>query len=190
METVRSFIAIELGPEVKESLKSMQTWLKGKVGLPVKWVDPNGIHLTLKFLGDVEMKKLDQVKDAMAAAVDGVGPFWIELDKPGVFPSEARPRGIWVGVGGEMEPLRKLQGEIDRVLKPLGFVPEKRDFTPHLTLGRVREGVGYGGEDLRMMFGSMAVEKARQQVEGISLMKSDLRPSGAVYTRMAEARLS
>jgi 2'-5' RNA ligase len=187
MEPIRAFIAIELPSQVKAALSELQDNLKTSKSASVKWVDPEGIHLTLKFLGNVDEAEISALNRALSEAVRGVAPFYLELGEPGAFPSSQAPRVVWVGVAGEIEPLRTLHNNIDHVLTPLGFPPEKRAFSPHLTLGRVRE-EALAGEKRRLGESVAALktgEKLSFKVESINLMRSRLTREGAVYSCLA-----
>lgn len=190
-EQIRTFIAIELTSEIKSGLNQLQTKLKSK-GLDfIKWVAPEGIHLTLKFLGNITLEKVSKITEAMEQVVIGVPPFSIIVKDVGGFPNLRQPRVIWVGIGGDIKKLMDLQQRIDVGLTPFGFIKEKRSFTPHLTLARLREGAT--SKD-RQAFGEKIIREAPQiyyemTVEGINFMKSQLLPSGAVYTRLSQMKL-
>ncbi len=152
----------------------------------MKWVEPRGIHLTLKFLGSVEEAKVPALVQALPRACEGLDPFEVALSGLGVFPNPSRPRVAWVGLSGGVETLLRLQEGVEKVLSPFGFPREERSFTPHLTIARLREGVA---PDEARAFGQAFLraspESVSFKVEGISLMKSQLTPSGAIYTRLA-----
>jgi 2'-5' RNA ligase len=184
MEPIRAFIAIELPGQIKVALSQLQGNLRTSKNASVKWVNSEGIHLTLKFLGNVDEVEIPALNKALSEAVQGVAPFSLELGEPGAFPSSQAPRVVWVGVEGEMEPLLALHNNIDRVLAPLGFPPEKRAFSPHLTLGRVRE-EALPGERRRLGENVTALKKGAKssfKVESLSLMRSRLTREGAVYS--------
>jgi 2'-5' RNA ligase len=187
MEQIRSFIAIELPREVKQGLGMLVERLRG-VGHPlVKWVEPEGIHLTLKFLGNVASDKLPEIIRVTGEAVQGISPFAVEIRGLGTFPSWQRPQVVWVGVKDEANQLIDLQKNIDAALRDVGFPPEPRFFTPHLTLARVRERAKAGE---RQEFGNWLCSAKFDScldftVNAISLMKSELTPKGAIYTRLA-----
>jgi 2'-5' RNA ligase len=187
MEPIRAFIAIELPSQIKATLSQFQDNLRTSKNASVKWVGPEGIHLTLKFLGNVDEAEIPALTKALSEAVRGVATFCLELGNPGAFPNPQAPRVVWVGVGGEIELLRALHNNIDLVLTPLGFPPEKRAFSPHLTLGRVREEASPGerrrlGENIA----SLKTEaKLSFKVESLSLMRSKLTREGALYSRLA-----
>ena len=191
MEPIRAFIAIELPSQIKAALSQFQDNLRTSKNAAVKWVGPEGIHLTLKFLGNVDEAEIPVLTKALSEAVRGVAPFSLQLGDAGAFPGNQAPRVVWVGVEGEMEPLLTLHNNIDRVLAPLGFPPEKRAFSPHLTLGRVREEASPGerrrlGENIA----SLKTEaKSSFKVESLSLMRSKLTREGALYSRLASFAL-
>ena len=152
MEQVRCFIAIGLTDEVKAGLKELQYQLKSGGQTPVKWVDPYSIHLTLKFLGGVDVAKISPITAAMEEATKGVSPFSLKVEGVGAFPNLRRVQVVWVGVGGEVDKLAHLQQRLESNLAGLGFAPEKRRFTPHLTLARLRDRVPF---DERQRFGQL-----------------------------------
>jgi 2'-5' RNA ligase len=191
MEQIRSFIAIELPDEVKSALAQLQTQLKTGKQLPVKWVDPYSIHLTLKFLGNIDLNKIREVTGAMEAAAQGISPFKLEIKDLGVFPNLKRVRVVWVGVSGEVAQLSQLQQRTESNLVPLGFAREARSFTPHLTLARVRE---QASPDEQQSFGELIASTKFEtvyefDVDSINLMKSQLTREGAIYSRISSIKL-
>src|SRR4030042_6849797 len=154
-EQIRSFMAIELPEEVKTGLRRLQTELKLPGHTFVKWVAPESIHLTLKFLGNISPQKVAEITRVMEEASQGVNPFQLEVTEVGAFPNMRQPRVLWVGIRGEVDKLVAWQQHIDNGLVPLGFAKETRAFTPHLTLARLREGVSPGD---RRDFGEMVAK--------------------------------
>jgi 2'-5' RNA ligase len=192
MEQIRAFIAVELPGQIKDALARLQNNLKTSKSTSVKWVGPEGIHLTIKFLGNVDEAEVPALTKALSEAVKGVAPFSLQLGDPGAFPNAYAPRVVWVGVEGEIGPLITLHNNIDRVLTPLGFPPEKRTFSPHLTMGRVRDEAS--SNEKRRLGETVAALKAGEKpsfrVESISLMRSILNREGAVYSCLASFALS
>jgi len=191
MEPIRAFIAIELPGQIKAALSQIQENLKANRSASVKWVNPESIHLTLKFLGNVDEAEIPAIKKSLSEAVIGVTPFSLELGEPGTFPNCQVPNVVWVGVGGEIETLRTLHNNIDRILTPLGFPPEKRAFSPHLTLGRVRD-ESLPAEKRRLGGNVTALkteEKFSFKVESVNLMRSILAREGAIYSCLASFAL-
>ena len=191
MEQIRAFIAVELPPAVREAVEGVVRELRSGIGDGVRWVRPEGIHLTLKFLGDIDADSVPAISDALGSCAASAAPFDLFLEGVGVFPNARRPRVVWIGLGGALEPLLALQQSVERELEELGFARERRPFTPHLTLGRVRDGVS--ASQVRGVSEAIAAttveRRAELPVREISLMQSDLRPSGAVYTRLYAAEL-
>jgi 2'-5' RNA ligase len=191
METVRCFIAVELPEEVKAGLRDIQAKLKAASRAPVKWVDPGGVHLTLKFLGGVDAAKIPPITAAVAEAAKGVPPFSLKVEGLGAFPNLRRVQVVWVGVSGEVDKLASLQQRVESNLAELGFAVEKRRFTPHLTLARVRdqaspterEGLG------QLITGTQFEGSHSFPVTELSLMRSQLTREGALYSRLSAAAL-
>jgi RNA 2',3'-cyclic 3'-phosphodiesterase len=191
MEQIRSFIAIELPEPVKAELKRIEDSLKLTDSGCAKWVDPYGIHLTLKFLGNIDAEKVGAIVEMMDDAAHATPPFHLELKGLGAFPDPRRAQVIWVGVGGDIEKLQDLQKRLESNLANLGFPPEGRTFTPHLTLARIRD---YATPVQRQTLGdgitSFKLESDRIfQVSSLSLMKSQLTRSGAIYTELRAVEL-
>jgi 2'-5' RNA ligase len=187
-EAVRSFIAVELPAELVKRLKDFQSGLSSARLQYVKWVDPGSIHLTLKFLGDVELTRLEAVKESAAAAASLSHPFQLTTGSTGFFPGLQRARVFWLGLEGDIEDLGRLQQGMDRAMSMLGFDSENRPFTAHLTLARLREGCS-GAQRLEFagLVGPAVFEHGPpMQVKAAALMRSQLTPRGAVYTRLAE----
>jgi len=192
MEHIRAFIAIELNSAIQAALRQAETPLKNsRVGHMARWVSPTSIHLTLKFLGNMSVAQVPDIGRALQRTGTAYSPFTIGLSGLGCFPHPRRPRVIWVGLGGDLEALASLQESVDRQLKCLGFKPEKRGFTPHLTLGRIRDRARPGERQaLVERMSTVRVDtSASMVVREVSLIRSDLRPTGAVYTRLASAPL-
>lgn len=188
-ELVRSFIAVELSQEVRGLLAQVQDELRRSAGGQwARWVAPESIHLTLKFLGNVPTERIDAVATAADRATGGVAPFTLATGDLGVFPPRGTPRVIWMGLTGQLDRLRGLQASVEREVTPLGFPTESRAFSPHLTLGRVREGAPAGL--LRALGQAVAQTQLLDQVplsvSSITLMQSQLGCGGAVYTPLTK----
>jgi 2'-5' RNA ligase len=192
MATVRTFIAIELDEDLKSNLLRLQNRLREQVSpRSVRWVQPDGIHLTLKFLGDTPVEQLENVKKALAEAAAEIGPFTFTVGGLGCFPNLRRPRVVWVSLQEPTGALLRLQKAVEAHVAPLGFPTEKRPFSPHLTLGRVQRNISNSqarevGDVVAAITPGTIDEMA---VVAASYIKSDLRPSGAVYTVLFEAKL-
>jgi len=193
--TLRTFIAIELSTEAQTALAKLQQRLKAVVPpQSVRWTAPENIHLTLHFLGDVAVDKVSKITNLMQAAAATCSPFSLTLGGLGCFPNTRRPRIVWTGVSGQVEILLKLHRELSEGLKTIGFTPETRPYSPHLTVGRVKDGLpqrllnqlGQVLEQTQPQVGHVAA----LDVTEIHLMQSDLKPAGPVYTQLATAALN
>ena len=192
MESWRLFIAIELPPHVLDHLSALQDWLRERVPpRTVRWVAPQGIHLTLKFLGEVPLQQREALQKALAHAVHPHAPFELAAGGLGCFPNPRRPRVAWVGVHQNAEALRGLRDAVEAHMAPLGYPTETRPFHPHLTLGRVRKDARR--QDVQAL-GTLIAKSAFPQretwtVHNVALIRSQLKPSGAVYTPLFHASL-
>ncbi len=181
---MRTFIAIDLDPRVKKALEEFILRLR-PYGGDVRWVNPAGMHLTLKFLGETSGEKATAVKACLAGIAHHHAPFPLKLCGTGTFPGGRQaPRVLWVGFE-ESPPLKALQAEVDREMEKLGFPVEQRPFHPHLTLGRVKGPSGLGSllrefeKEKTAFFGEMEVKR-------LTFFQSLLQPSGAQYIVLAE----
>jgi 2'-5' RNA ligase len=182
---IRSFIAIDLPENIKDALRDVGERLRRDVpDSSVRWSRVSGIHLTLKFLGDVNEADLAAIKAMLVQVGQRHAPFSITIGGVGCFPNFRRPRVVWVGVEEEHGGLSALQRDVEESLVPLGFEREKRAFHPHLTLGRTRRGVRHSDQTRigDVIASADEGEFGRIHVASFRLMRSDLRPDGAVYT--------
>lgn len=191
MEKIRAFIAIDLPDPVKDSLSSLEDRLRPAEHPYVKWADPQGIHLTLKFLGNIAADQVPRIIEAITLVSQGLSPIELQIGGLGAFPNLQRPRVIWVAVTGEVERLITLQRGMDQALAPLGFPREGRPFTPHLTLGRLRERASPMERNSigKLVIATESESSPTMEVNQISLMRSTLTPSGAIYSRLASIEL-
>jgi RNA 2',3'-cyclic 3'-phosphodiesterase len=184
---IRSFLAIELPGPILRKIGEVQGGLRSSRA-DVRWANPEAIHLTLKFFGNIEESRIDPILKSIEGPVRNTPSFSLKVRGVGAFPHLKNPRVIWIGLVDEREALTTLQKQIEIYLEKIGFQPEDRPFRPHLTLGRMKSSRGkeelagrmerYGEEE----FGDLEVEK-------VILFKSDLRPSGPIYTSLGELRL-
>jgi 2'-5' RNA ligase len=185
---VRLFVALNLPDRTRHALWDAISPLRD-LDLPVSWVRPEGIHVTLKFLGEVEESRQGELTTALGAAAAGVRPLPLVLGGFGAFPAIARPRVLWVGI--EPEPaLELLQHGVERQFAPLGFPTEARTFHPHVTVGRARKDArpaAFAGLESRLERLSFA---ETVMVESVDLMCSTLQRGGAVYQVAHRERLS
>jgi len=185
---MRCFIAIEAPSDIREALGRVQGKLR-PAGADVKWADPDGIHLTVKFLGDVEDTDVPKVCDVMSACALAARPLDLEVAGLGTFPPRGAPRVVWAGVRGDVEPLAKLvMGLEQAVADAVGIAPERRPYHAHLTLGRVRSTRG-AARLVEAIASAGAVELGSFAADELVLFMSELTREGAVYTPMARAKL-
>jgi 2'-5' RNA ligase len=190
--TVRTFIAIELDKGLLAGLELVQERLRERVPpRSVRWVRPEAIHLTLKFLGDTPVEQVDAIKAAIVQAAAESQCFDVVAGSVGCFPNARRPRVVWIGLQEPTGALVRLRDRIETRVAPLGFPTEKRPFSPHLTLGRVQRRASKSEvqEIGEVVSASTFGKIGEMAVSNVSHIKSDLLPSGAVYTTLSEARL-
>lgn len=185
MSTIRAFIAIRLPPPVEQALADIGRALALTVPRGgVRWVRPEQIHLTLRFLGDTPVAQLDAIGKAMDAAVTDVLPFSLHLSGVGAFPNTRQPRVIWTGLDGEIKRLHALKSALDEQLTLLGLPSEDKPFRAHLTLGRVKDQRAVEGLEW-----SVDVPAVELPVTATYLIESRLRPDGPVYTERHVSKL-
>jgi len=192
MSVIRAFIAIELPPDVLENLAQVSTQLQDQLGeRVVRWVPVENIHLTLKFLGDVSVKNLDVLQELITGEAAQHKPMEFSVGGLGAFPKIRRPRVIWVGVEAPGE-LLALQRSIEARTTHIGYPPDERPFSPHLTIGRVNRSAS--PEDIRRAGDALSAMPVgflgAVRVQAVHLFKSDLRPTGAVYSKIFTAPLA
>jgi len=188
MSMMRSFVAIPLNAEIISRIEKAQRELK-TLSADVKWVNPTSIHLTLKFLGNIEEGDIEKIAQGIQQGIRGFQPWIAAVKNMGAFPSLKNPRVVWIGIDDPGGQLIELQNHVEKEMENLGFEKEERAFSPHLTLGRVRspkgkdELVKYLVDEREQIFGEIKVDR-------VILFKSELRPSGAVYTPLKELLFS
>ncbi len=191
-ESVRAFLAIELRENVKAALAGLLGQLERARVSGLRLVNPDGIHLTLKFFGDIERTQVESITGHVSRAVLSHRPFTLELGEVGVFPSIRSPRVLWVGIEGDTKPLRELYRRTEDALEKLGYARDTRAFSPHLTLGRI--GNRTPPVDRRRaaeaLFSAEFEPGVCIEVACVSLMRSILRPDGARYERLAQMPLA
>jgi 2'-5' RNA ligase len=184
---LRLFVACELPQEALDALARLQADLREKGAGRLRWVRPEGIHLTLKFLGAVAPEMAQRVTDALAASI--VEPFTLNLrfDRLGSFGGRMRLRVLWIGLAGDVEELASLAETVENALRPLGFPRENRRFAPHLTLARVPDDMGI--EERSRLADLIAAYKLpplpSMSISEVALMQSFLLPGGARYEQRA-----
>ena len=190
MSLLRAFIAVEIPAEIRQAVGEATAELQRVIGPLVRWVPTQNMHLTLKFLGDVTPSNVDLLSQMVRAEAELFPCFDIHIGGLGSFPSLKRPRVIYIGIRGPVT-LEALQRGIESASYRLGYESEERGFSPHLTLGRVKQGVTSTEQQLirRALEETTIDSLGAARVNSVHLYKSDLKPSGSVYTRMYSAPL-
>ncbi|HBP11181.1 MAG TPA: RNA 2',3'-cyclic phosphodiesterase [Nitrospina sp.] len=183
VDALRLFVAIAVPPEVLEILIDIQNRFKN-LDLDAKWVKPENMHLTLKFLG--KTSKVSQIKQGLAKALSNEPELTLSLGGTKVFPDIKRPRVLGVGLHSACEPLAQLHKNVEEHLAPLGFPPESRPFSPHWTLARIKS--GKNKKLLAQQLNSIG-HVASFKVKSVRLYQSRLTPEGAKYTVLEEFAL-
>ena len=200
---IRAFLAVELSQELRAGLATVQQELKRRIepelkrGTRISWAQPASIHLTLKFLGDMDEQVIDPLRIAVEQAIGSRVAMTVPLERLGVFPHPQSPRVLWVGPsenwekGAEAKRIAEIHDAIDEVCEGLSFLREARLFSPHLTLARIKMGERHVGValaksgvlDRPVSLGSLAVGS-------VVLMQSELKPTGSVYTKLWKVELA
>ena len=188
-QVLRLFVAIDLPDAVKAQLSEVQSRLRGaagQAGRAARWVAPEGMHLTLAFLGNVDAKRIDAIDAALSRPVGAAVPFTLRTARLGAFPNLHRPHYLWVGLAGDLPRLDALQDQVASALEGVGFPRERRRFTPHITLARIPESARPDEIDTfaRLLQRSPAPEAAEIPVHEVVLFRSELRPTGSEYRRL------
>jgi 2'-5' RNA ligase len=185
--SLRLFVACELPDEARKALAATERLLQERGADGLRWVRPEGIHLTLKFLGEVPARRLEAIERVLARAVREPFRFSVQMAKVGSFGGSTGLRVVWVGLEGEVEGLARLAARVDAALEPLGFSRERRSFAAHLTLARVKEGAS--PQDRRRLFELVRSLELPPlpalTLDVVSLMRSTLEPGGARYQCLA-----
>jgi len=183
-KAIRAFLAIDPPEEIFREIIKIQERLKNAIQGDIRWVRPEGMHLTLKFFGYVYESDIENISRVVKDGVANMKALLLNVRNLGAFPSVNRPRVLWLGIDGDTNALISLQVEIDAGFQEYGFKKEDRPFRPHLTLARIKEPKGLIGL-------AEAVKKNEDYiagsftVSGLTLFKSDLKPTGAIYTKLA-----
>ena len=189
---MRTFIAIELSDNIKDSLAQTQSHLK-YAGADVKWVEPSNIHLTLKFLGEIDEKTCEKVQAILDEVAAATQSFEISLKDVGVFPKIEFPRVIWAGLDKGAKESTALAEKINTELSTrIGFDKDTRDFAAHLTIGRVRSGKNKAGlkEKIESFRDSTNMSQGSEKISSVILFQSTLTPTGPIYTKLHEAKFT
>jgi len=178
---IRAFIGIRIDPNMAQKIAEVQSRLQESFS-GIRWVGTNNLHLTLKFLGDVEEGKVKPISEALEQALQDISQFSILGREIGVFPDIRRARVLWVGL--ESEALASVAKSVESALKPIGFPREKRGFTPHLTIGRWRNFDGRPERLKQEIDRFKNYDFGESWVEEVVFFQSVLKPQGAVYSAL------
>ena len=187
MDKLRVFIAVPIPAEIRRGLAGLEKRLMA-AGADIKWVSEENLHITLKFLGYVEPDRMDAICRAVESAAEGTAAFEAALSGVGAFPKVSRPSVVWAGTSAGHEELKALSERVEVALESIGFAREDRPFSAHITIGRVKS--PKNRDALREM-----IERLREEdmgsfsVESVAVMRSDLRPTGPMYTAIANHKL-
>lgn len=199
---IRTFLAVELADDLRNQIALIQQDLRQRLlrdspqDIRITWVQPSSIHLTMKFLGDTDEHLIEPLREAIERAMTGHRIVHIPIERLGIFPRLQQPRVLWVGPSEQWEQgddamrLTALHRVVEDCCSSLGFAPEGRPLSPHLTLARIKEGERHVGQALATS-GAMdrPISLGSLTVESIVLIKSELRPTGSVYTKLWEVRM-
>lgn len=180
---IRSFLAIDPPEEVLRGIGAIQSRLRKLVEGDIRWVRPEGIHLTLKFFGDIFAADVANIATVVEKAAERERSFSLAIGGAGAFPDPHRPRVLWLGMNGDVERFLVFQKGLDQALLQIGFPREERPFRPHLTLGRIKTSKGLIGLAQALEAGE-EYTAGRFIASGLSLMQSELTPRGAIYTKL------
>ncbi len=184
-DVIRLFIAVELPANVRQRLADVADELRGMGLERLRWVRPENIHITLKFLGETPADRQPQIEDALRAAAEGVASHELTLGELGKFGGRQNPRVLWVDVRGDVDALKALQKRVDAGIAALGFPADERPFAAHLTLARVPQDLAKKvARPLAEAIDAVKVPDPPIPVREVVLMRSELRREGPVYTRL------
>ena len=180
---IRSFLAFELPVDIKRIIMTVSEDVR-QLPLNVRWVNVDNIHITTVFMGDVQEEQIGPIQDVVKDVCQGYGPFSIAIKGLGIFGSRRNPRVLWIGLDGAIDRMGYFRDDLQKGLRPFGIKEEKRRFKPHLTLGRFRKGARTGThlDDLLSKYYDLTSPECI--IEELVLFKSDLKPGGAVYSKL------
>ena len=190
MTLLRVFIAIEIPLPIRQAISAQTESLRGALGPLVRWVPVENMHLTLKFIGDISPANVEMLEQTLTAETTGNAPFAMQIGGLGSFPTPRRARVIWIGIQAPAA-LESLQHGIESAAARFGYEPETRPFSPHLTIGRVRQPVRASDQQqVRAALEQTPVGAlGAAEISAVHLFKSDLQPTGSIYTRLFSAPL-
>lgn len=188
---VRVFVAVGISAGARQQLIGAVERIRRDIPQGIQWANPDGWHLTLKFLGNIRASGVGPLLECLGPVTAGHRPFPLQLAGLGMFPNRRKPRVLWAGVGGGLDALARLQQLAEEAITGLGYPPEQRPFAPHITLGRPRRNVSDAQLSRigAVVSGLAPPSPVRWQVESVDVMQSELHPSGARYTVLGSVAL-
>ena len=190
-DTVRVFVAVGISAEAREQLLGAVERIRQEIPHGIQWANPDGMHLTLKFLGNIPSAGVTPLLECLEPVAAEFDAFPLQLAELGMFPNRRKPRVLWAGTGGDLDALTRLQQAAEDAITALGYLPEQRPFRPHITLGRPRRSVSDAQLSRigAVVSGIAPPYSVGWQVESVDVMQSELHPSGARYTVLGSAPL-
>lgn len=180
---IRSFLAFEIPLELRDTVSFIYDGLKAS-NLDVRWVKEENIHVTVVFMGNVKEEDIDPVSKVLERTCSKYGPFVIRVKGVGVFSSLRNPRVLWIGIEGDIERMRHFRNRLQKELRHFGIKEETKKFSPHLTVGRFKKGFNQSNRLRELIERYRDVRSPKATVKELVLFKSELRPEGAIYTKL------
>jgi len=187
LKQIRAFIAIEITEQMRQELSRIQSQLKPRLPGKISWVRPENIHLTLRFLGNIDQQMLLQIKQAIVDTADTASGFFAGLGELGAFPKVYNPRVIWIGINAGQDKLKALHAQLQEKLNCIGSALEEKDFHPHLTIARVK--LLKDKQALETLLPQIKPLNLSTAINRIILFQSQLSPQGAIYSKLFEQKL-
>ncbi|MBI4305521.1 MAG: RNA 2',3'-cyclic phosphodiesterase [Chloroflexi bacterium] len=190
-EMWRAFVALDLPEVIRRKLTALKYKMPPGPASALRWLEPHGIHLTIRFLGDIDPNRVPEISERLNLAALQSTPFMLELAATGIFPSSQRPNVFWVGLAGEIQRLSQFQGRVEGALSAAGFEPDERGFHPHLTIARIsKRARPREARAAAEAFAKLTIEPgARFKVESLTFFRSHLLESGPRYEALSIAPL-
>lgn len=188
MSKIRTFIAAPLPEEVVNRVAQLCRQI-GEIGTGIRWVEPQNMHLTLKFLGDVDENETYRICQSLQQAAGGHHAFQYECQGAGAFPKVERPRTLWVGVGQGRDEIIALQADIDGAMADLGYAPDPKRYLPHLTIGRVKKPGRWLADVSRLICENADFHAGTAPLDEVILYSSELTPEGPIYAPIGRSSL-
>ena len=184
---LRAFIAVDISPTIRVELVRLQSELKKKLKGKISWVEPDNIHLTLRFLGQIDAQQLEEIKGIVQTIAKRIKPFNLDLGVIGAFPDISNPRIIWAGINFGFNQLNEINAELEDRLELINFAVGEKYFHPHLTIARVKS--LDGKNPLPELAKDLRPKQLAETVDRLVIYQSELTSQGAKYTKLFTAKL-